>query len=95
MSPTLSTDGSLPEGRPSGPSEKARGKMRAGRSMSDDMTGSLERLAASGVGRNGFVPTQEWVSSRDCLTWSLQITDCEVCATGHLLAARVRTNVRM
>ncbi|KAI8998843.1 high-temperature-induced dauer-formation protein-domain-containing protein [Trametes punicea] len=44
-------------------SEKARGKMRAGRSLSGDMTGSLERLAASGVGRNGFVPTQEWVAS--------------------------------
>ncbi|KAJ2975086.1 hypothetical protein NUW54_g11786 [Trametes sanguinea] len=27
------------------------------------MTGSLERLAASGVGRNGFVPTQDWVAS--------------------------------
>ncbi|KAI1787945.1 high-temperature-induced dauer-formation protein-domain-containing protein [Ganoderma leucocontextum] len=45
-------------------SEKARGKMRAaGRSLSGDMTGSLERLAAAGVGRNGFVPTQEWVTS--------------------------------
>ncbi|KAI0083976.1 high-temperature-induced dauer-formation protein-domain-containing protein [Irpex rosettiformis] len=63
MSPSLSTDASFPEGQRSGPSEKARGKMRAGRSMSDDMTGSLERLAASGVGRNGFVPTQEWVTS--------------------------------
>ncbi|KAI0747903.1 high-temperature-induced dauer-formation protein-domain-containing protein [Daedaleopsis nitida] len=49
---------------PTGVSEKARGKMRAaGRSLSGDMTGSLERLAAAGVGRNGFVPTQEWVSS--------------------------------
>ena len=48
-------------GQQDGPSEKVRGKMRAGRSMSDDMTGSLERLAASGVGRNGFVPTEEWV----------------------------------
>lgn len=42
------------------PSEKARGKMRA-RGGSEDLTGSLERLAASGVGRNGFIPTQEWV----------------------------------
>ena len=61
MSPTLS------EHQPLGTrelSEKARGKMRAaGRSLSGDMTGSLERLAAAGVGRNGFVPTQEWVSS--------------------------------
>ena len=47
---------------PLGPSEKARGKMRA-RAESEDLTGSLERLAASGVGRNGFVPTQEWVTS--------------------------------
>ena len=46
---------------PALPSEKARGKMRARVSRSEDMTGSLERLAASGVGRNGFVPTQEWV----------------------------------
>ncbi|KZS98946.1 hypothetical protein SISNIDRAFT_499612 [Sistotremastrum niveocremeum HHB9708] len=45
-----------------GMSEKARGKMRQ-RSMSGDITGSLERLAAAGVGRNGFVPTQEWVTS--------------------------------
>ncbi|CAL1704126.1 unnamed protein product [Somion occarium] len=45
------------------PSEKARGKMRAGRSISNDMTGSLEQLAAAGIGRNGFVPTQEWVTS--------------------------------
>lgn len=42
-------------------SEKARGKRRAQRSMSMDATGSLERIAAAGVGKNGFVPTQEWV----------------------------------
>ncbi|KAH9951382.1 high-temperature-induced dauer-formation protein-domain-containing protein [Amylocystis lapponica] len=48
---------------PGSPSEKARGKMRAGRSMSSDLTGSLERLALTGVGRNGFIPTQEWVTS--------------------------------
>ncbi|TBU66059.1 high-temperature-induced dauer-formation protein-domain-containing protein [Dichomitus squalens] len=69
MSPTaLETPGiSTPPGggqNAAGMSEKARGKMRAaGRSLSGDMTGSLERLAAAGVGRNGFVPTQEWVSS--------------------------------
>jgi len=28
-----------------------------------DATGSLERIAAAGVGKNGFVPTQEWVTS--------------------------------
>lgn len=60
MSPTLG-DAVLADAEEGGPSEKARGKMRAGRSMSEEMTGSLERLAASGVGRNGFVPTQEWV----------------------------------
>lgn len=48
-------------------SEKARGKMRMGRSLSLEMTGSLEHLAAAGVGRNGFIPTQEWVS------WSLNL----------------------
>lgn len=60
MSPTLADSPGLE--RPSArPSEKARGKMRAGRSLSDEMTGSLERIAAAGIGRNGFVPTQEWV----------------------------------
>jgi len=44
-------------------SEKARGKMKARGSLSTDMTTSLERMAAAGIGRNGFVPTQEWVTS--------------------------------
>ncbi|KAJ7098145.1 high-temperature-induced dauer-formation protein-domain-containing protein [Mycena belliarum] len=44
-------------------SEKARGKMRARRSQSLDTNGGLDRVAAAGVGRNGFVPTQEWVTS--------------------------------
>lgn len=61
MSPTLPTASVSTEVPPQLPSEKARGKMRARLSESEDMTGSLERLAASGVGRNGFVPTQEWV----------------------------------
>ncbi len=43
--------------------EKARGKMKERRSSSLDMNPSLERLAAAGIGRNGFVPTQEWVSN--------------------------------
>ncbi|GJE86851.1 high-temperature-induced dauer-formation protein-domain-containing protein [Phanerochaete sordida] len=61
MSPTLPSASA--SGEPlMGPSEKVRGKMRA-RAESEDLTGSLERLAASGVGRNGFVPTQEWVTS--------------------------------
>ncbi|KAJ7219056.1 high-temperature-induced dauer-formation protein-domain-containing protein [Mycena pura] len=44
-------------------SEKARGKMKARRSQSLDTNGGLDRVAAAGVGRNGFVPTQEWVTS--------------------------------
>lgn len=46
---------------PGAVSEKVRGKMKARRSMSVETTGSLERIAATGVGKNGFVPTQEWV----------------------------------
>ncbi|KAI6028312.1 high-temperature-induced dauer-formation protein-domain-containing protein [Pisolithus orientalis] len=41
-------------------SEKVRGKMRE-RSVSSETTSSAELLASAGVGRNGFVPTQEWV----------------------------------
>ncbi|KAK0503006.1 high-temperature-induced dauer-formation protein-domain-containing protein [Armillaria luteobubalina] len=44
-------------------SEKARGKMKERRSLSSDTTISLERVAASGIGRNGFIPTHDWVSS--------------------------------
>ena len=56
------TSETLPSaGSASAVSEKARGKMRAQRSTSMDTTGSLERIAAVGVGKNGFVPTQEWV----------------------------------
>ena len=53
----------IPSPAGSAPSEKARGKMKARRSVSVEMTGSLERIAAQGVGKNGFVPTQEWVTS--------------------------------
>ncbi|KAK0459482.1 high-temperature-induced dauer-formation protein-domain-containing protein [Desarmillaria tabescens] len=42
-------------------SEKARGKMKERRSLSSDTTISLERVAASGIGRNGFIPTHDWV----------------------------------
>ena len=44
-------------------SEKARGKMRERSSISLEMTTSLERIALAGIGRNRFVPTQEWVTS--------------------------------
>lgn len=57
MSPTSETPGTSAAAI----SEKAKGKMRERRSVSVDDP-SLERIAAAGVGRNGFVPTQEWVS---------------------------------
>ncbi|KAG6329974.1 hypothetical protein ID866_9117 [Astraeus odoratus] len=44
-------------------SEKARGKMRERSSVSLDATSSTEQLANTGIGRNGFVPSQEWVTS--------------------------------
>lgn len=46
-------------------SEKAKGKMRE-RSESQSTLAcetELQRLAMSGIGPNGYVPTQEWVSS--------------------------------
>lgn len=51
-------------GTPRKMSEKVRGKMRARSTDSVETTISLERLTLAGVsvGRNGFVPTQEWVS---------------------------------
>ncbi|KAG6909456.1 hypothetical protein DXG01_000441 [Tephrocybe rancida] len=42
-------------------SEKARGKMRERRPPSLDVDVTIDRVAAAGIGRNGFVPTQEWV----------------------------------
>ncbi|KLO07390.1 hypothetical protein SCHPADRAFT_922914 [Schizopora paradoxa] len=67
MSPSgeeFPTIASISEENTSHPSEKARGKMPARTSsLSEDMMHELERLASSGVGRKGFVPTQEWVSS--------------------------------
>lgn len=60
-SPTIEQT-TLP-GFPSAVSEKARGKMRERRSTSGDTDNSLDRVTATAVGRNGFVPTQEWVTS--------------------------------
>ncbi|KAI0287914.1 high-temperature-induced dauer-formation protein-domain-containing protein [Russula brevipes] len=48
---------------PTAVSEKARGKMRERRSTSLDTDNSLDRTTATAVGWNGFVPTQEWVTS--------------------------------
>ncbi|KAJ7489937.1 high-temperature-induced dauer-formation protein-domain-containing protein [Mycena galericulata] len=58
--PTSPTSETMPASTSA--SEKVRGKMKARRSQSSDTTG-LDRVAAAGIGRNGFVPTQEWVTS--------------------------------
>ncbi|KAG8763476.1 hypothetical protein FRC11_003165 [Ceratobasidium sp. 423] len=48
-------------------SEKARGKLREdaglGRTDSIDLSAEEELAAAVALGKNGFVPTQEWISS--------------------------------
>lgn len=45
-------------------SEKAKGKMPdRTRSESLELSDGLDRIAATGIGRNGFVPTQDWVAS--------------------------------
>lgn len=44
-------------------SEKARGKLpERSHSVDSVRNENLERFAQAGIGRNGFVPTQEWVS---------------------------------
>lgn len=43
-------------------SEKVRGKMRERSSLSSETVNSLDRVPLN-IGRNGFVPTQEWVTS--------------------------------
>jgi hypothetical protein len=65
--------------------EKARGKMKERRSSSLDMSPDLERLAAAGIGRNGFVPTQEWVSNVE----HLQTAHEMIILQGHILATGV------
>lgn len=59
MSPTM--EQTTISNFPSAVSEKARGKMPERRSLSLDTDNSLDRVTATAVGRNGFVPTQEWV----------------------------------
>ncbi|TFK26405.1 hypothetical protein FA15DRAFT_667496 [Coprinopsis marcescibilis] len=45
-------------------SEKARGKLRERRTMSVDASVNINLdLLATSVGRNGFIPTQDWVTS--------------------------------
>ena len=67
-------------------SEKARGKMRARRSLSVDTISSLDR-ASLGIGKNGFVPTQEWVL---IFSFFIQYFCLRLCS-GDLLATRVRS----
>ena len=58
--PLMSPNAELPYSTVDSPiSEKARGKMRA-RSLSVETISSLDR-APLVIGKNGFVPTQEWV----------------------------------
>lgn len=69
-----------------GASEKARGKMKERRSLSLETNGSLDRIAAAGVGRNGFVPTQEWVSCVFNFRSDMCLFNVFL---GYILAARV------
>lgn len=69
-------------------SEKARGKMKAGESHGDEeFDPELERIAAAGVGRNGFVPTQEWVRPSSLLECCGLYT--ERIQSGNILARKV------
>ncbi|TCD66472.1 hypothetical protein EIP91_001352 [Steccherinum ochraceum] len=65
QSPTgpMGRNSAFQEGQSVPLSEKARGKMKAVRSLSIDVGAALEPLTVTGIGRNGFVPTQEWVTS--------------------------------
>jgi hypothetical protein len=58
---TTSPDPPEPGAQNPGLSEKARGKMRERSVSLEALDPDLERIAAQGVGRNGFIPTQEWV----------------------------------
>lgn len=78
LPPTPASDGENPLSRATSPdsgdnlpaigrprmSEKARGKMRERSVSLETLDPELERIAAQGVGRNGFIPTQEWVRFR-------------------------------
>lgn len=74
-------------------SEKARGKMRdRGRSLSLETDASLDRVALAGVGRNGFVPSQEWV--RNLSEPYLFVITLMLYGLGDFMAARVRSILR-
>lgn len=85
VSPTI--DQTTPSNFPSAVSEKARGKMPERRSISLDTDNSLDRVTATAVGRNGFVPTQEWV--RTVLHYLVDIWQLTLVTTGDIVAARV------
>jgi hypothetical protein len=51
-----------------GAGRNAKGKMRE-TSLTLELDAELDGVAAAGVGRNGFVPTQEWVSRLFFLGW--------------------------
>jgi len=84
--PTSTTPGSASVSGSTPISEKAKGKMRERRSTSSDIT--VDRAAAAAIGRNGFVPTQEWV----CYfapSSSVRLTDFFSFIKGHIMAGRV------
>jgi len=85
MSPTMEQTAS--PSLPSAVSEKARGKMRERQSSSSDRDNSLDRVTATAVGRNGFVPTQEWV--RIVLYCVINIRSLTIAITGYIVAPRV------
>lgn len=59
--PLMSPNAELPYSTVDSPiSEKARGKRRERRSLSVDTINSLDHTSL-GIGKSGFVPTQEWV----------------------------------
>ena len=59
----MSPSSDNPYDSPASPvSEKARGKMKERRSLSVETVSPLDRVPLN-IGRNGFVPTQEWVTS--------------------------------
>jgi len=66
-------------------SEKVRGKMRERRSLSPETLNSLDRVPLN-IGRNGFVPTQEWVCGLHLYYFTMTYADIP---SGNFMAARV------
>jgi hypothetical protein len=76
--------------RSPGMSEKARGKMRERSVSLEALDPDLERIAAQGVGRNGFIPTQEWVGCLHFVSPDCAHDPAVLSPTGCVVAARVR-----